>query len=479
MSNLLDNKTIYGILWSAIERFSIQGIQFVLGLIIARLIAPSDYGLIAMISIFLAIAQTFIDSGFSNALIQKENRTETDFSTVFYFNVIIAFIVYSILYFIAPYIANFYKEPLLKCICRWIGLSLIFNSFILIHKTKLIISFDFKKLAKISSVSVFISGLIAVWMALNNFGVWALVCQSLVNSIFISLLLLTTVKWHPKLVFSIDSFKQLFNYGSKLLLGALLHTIYINLYTLVIGRFFDSERVGYFTRSQYFSNFASINITDIINRVTFPLLCKHQHDNRILIDSFYNILQLAVFCIFPTMILLCVLSKPLILFLLGDKWLCSAHLLSILSCAYIIYPLLVFNWQLLNVKGRTELSLKSEIIKKILAIFILFISVLWGIEAVCWGLLVYNLIDFVVIIFFVKKVLYLRYIDELKVVFPYLFSSLISGLFTYICLLIFEDIFLQLFIGFILGSFVYLFMGWMLKMKEVLFLKNKLMFYLK
>lgn len=287
MDKSVSHQAVKGVMWSAVERFSVQGIQFVLSIIIARLVLPSEYGLIAMLGIFLAIAQTFVDSGFSNALIQKKDRTEVDYSTVFYFNIGVAILVYVLLYLAAPFIGRFYSEPLLETVCRWVGLNVVLNSFTLVQRTRLIISSDFRTLAKASLISVIISGVVGVYFAWLGYGVWALVAQSLGNSLLNVIFLWAFVAWIPKKEFSLKSFRRLFSFGSKLLVGALLHTIYLNLYTLVIGRFFNSTQVGYFNRSQTFAVFPSSNLTEIVNRAMYPVLCERQGDDEALIQAFF------------------------------------------------------------------------------------------------------------------------------------------------------------------------------------------------
>jgi len=221
----LKQQTVKSVVWSAVERFGSQGIQFVMSIIIARLLLPEEYGLIAMLAFFMAIAQTFVDSGFGSALIQKKDRTEIDYSTAFYFNFVVAVVVYLILYMAAPYIAVFYKEEKLIDITRVIGLSLIMNSFGLVQRAMLAIALDFKKLAIASTIAVFISGLLGIWMAYNGYGVWALVAQTLLNNLICNILLWLLSRWHPLWAFSTTSFRSLFSFGSKLLASSLLHTV--------------------------------------------------------------------------------------------------------------------------------------------------------------------------------------------------------------------------------------------------------------
>ena len=308
MSDSLKHQAIKGVMWSAVERFSVQGIQFILTIIIARLVLPSDYGLIAMLNIFLAIARVIVDSGFSSALIQKQDRTETDFSTVFYFNIFISIGFYLLLYISAPYIASFYREPDLSPVTRWIGLNIVISGFSVVQRAKLTINVDFKRQAKASFAAVLISGVIGILLAYKGWGVWALVVQTLSSSLLNTLLLWMFAKWVPKWEFSKESFNTLFSFGSKLLLSGLLHTIYINLYSLVIGRRYTSMDVGFYNRAYQFASFPSINIVEIINRVIFPIQCEIQDDNECLKKSFLKYLKMSCFIVFPLMIIVAALS---------------------------------------------------------------------------------------------------------------------------------------------------------------------------
>lgn len=286
MRESFSRQAVKGVMWSAVERFSVQGIQFALSIVIARLVLPSEYGLIAMLGIFLAIAQAFVDSGFSNALIQKKDLTEVDYSTVFYFNILIALVVYGVLFVSAPAIASFYREPELVAVTRWVGVNLMLNAFLLVQRTRLLIVSDFRTLAKASLIAVSVSGLLGICLAWLGYGVWALIAQSLGNTFFNMVLLWWFVAWVPQKTFSWASFRELFAFGSKLLLGGLLHTIYLNFYTLVIGRFFNPMQVGYFNRSQTLAVFPATNLTEIVNRTMYPTLCALQNDEERLIRTF-------------------------------------------------------------------------------------------------------------------------------------------------------------------------------------------------
>lgn len=468
MSDSVKHQAVKGVMWSAIERFSVQGIQFVLTIIIARLILPSEYGLIAMLSIFLAIAQTFVDSGFSNALIQKKDRTEVDFSTIFYFNIFIAFVAYGVLFVSAPSIASFYKEPALTTVTRWVGLSLILNGLSVVQRAKLTVRVDFRTQAKASLVAVIISGLIGVLLAYQGYGVWALVFQTLSSSFLNTLLLWTFAKWLPLWCFSWVSFKSLFSFGSKLLLSGLLHTIYINLYSLVIGRRYSAMDVGFYNRSYQLAGFPSINIVGIITRAIYPLQCEMQDDDERLNASFTQYLRMSCYIIFPLMTVLGVLAEPLVRLLLTDKWLPSAELLSILCFAYMWYPVMVINNQILNVKGRSDYFLRAEIIKKVVAIGILCATLPFGVRVLCWGIVLYNFLDMGIIIYYSRKVISTGYREQVRNIIPLFLLSWGMGISIYLCQLFFDggSLFLQLVLCWVVAFTTYMVLSFIFRIQE-------------
>lgn len=476
MAEGLKQKAINGVMWSAIERFSVQGVSFVLSIIIARLVLPSEYGLIAMLGIFLAIAQSFIDSGFTQALIHKQNRTDVDFSTVFYFNLAVSVGVYTLLFFAAPFIAKFYNEPQLEILSKWIGLSLIISGLTIVQRAKLTINLDFKTQAKASLTSVVIGGAIGVYLAYNGYGVWALVVQSLVRAAVETILLWIIAHWRPPLVFSIDSFKTLFSFGSKLLAGGLLHTIYTNLYSLVIGRYYNAADVGYYNRSCSLVQFPSINITTVVARAIYPLQCQVQDDDKRLSDTFIQYLRMSCYVIFPLMIGLAVLAKPLVLLILTDKWLPAAELVSILSIAYMLQPIMYLNWQLLTVKGRTDLTFKSEIVKKVVAISTLLTTMSFGLQALCLGVILYSLLDVVIIISYVRKIVpSTGYRLQVTNIIPLMALSVAMGIIIFVAKEFISDTpIIQLIAGTTVGIISYILFSIMFKFKEMETIKSLL-----
>lgn len=467
MSESLRHKTLTGIFWSAIERFSFQGIQFVIQIIMARLLLPSDYGMIGMLLMFLQVSQIIIDSGFANALIQKRERTEEDFSTVLYFNIFIGIILTIALFFSAPLIEKFYNIPGLTDVTRLLSLTLVINSIYIVHKTKLVIDIDFKTQSKISLIAAMLSGIIGICMAYYGYGVWALVWQSITNSLFLAIMFVYYVHWWPKLIFSIKSFKTLFSFGSKLLLSSIIHSIYSNLYILVIGKKFSSTELGYYTRAEQFAIFPSSNINSLISRVTYPILSSIQDDNDKLAVFYRKYIQVASYIIFPLMIGLAVLAEPIINVLLTAKWNGVIILLQILCFDWMFDHLSIINLNLLWVKGRSDLSLKLEIVKKTLAIIILVISIPFGLIPICIGRVVYSLIATYLNTRYTKQLIGLSFRQQLSDIIPSFVLSLFMGLAVMgVLQIVAEHHGLQIVIGIITGIIFYLSASMILKMNS-------------
>lgn len=425
MNNNIKAQAVKGVIWSTIERFSMQGVQFILGIIMARLLTPDDYGLIGMIFIFMSISQVFIDGGFTNALIQKQNRSETDYSTVFYINIIISIIFYIILYLLAPYIASYFEQPLLKDITRIYSISLILNSLVAVNRTKLVIAVDFKTQTKISFTSALLSGIIGITYAWLGYGVWALVIQALTSSIFNIILSFYYVKWIPMWTFSYTSFKNLFSFGSKLLIASLISNIYSNLYIFAIGKKFSAYSLGLYTRADHFAQFASSNLGNILSRVSFPILSQIQDDNEHLVRAYKKYIQMSALIIFPLILGLCGVAKPLISILLSEKWIDCVILLQILCFCYLWNCITTINLNLLNVKGRSDLVLKLEMIKKSIAFTILFISLFFDLETICIGAAIYSFIAFYLNTYYTKRILQYGFKKQFLEISPYLITSFI------------------------------------------------------
>lgn len=467
MTENLKRKTVSGVMWSAIERFSLQGVQFVMQLVMARLLLPSDYGMIAMLTIFLQIAQAFIDSGFTNALIQKKDRTEVDYSTVFYFNIIIALLFYCILFVSAPLIAKFYNMPDLILVMRVMALSLIILSFSAVHKTKLTIEINFKIQSKITLIAAGISGIIGVGIAYWGYGVWALVYQSILNAMLTTILFNCFYRWKPLKTFSMKSFKRLFSFGSKLLVSGLIHTVYYNLYGIVIGKRFSAAELGYYTRAEQFAILPSYNLSAIITRVTFPILSSIQDDNERLASTYRQYIRLSSYLIFPLMVGLASLANPLVDLFLTEKWNGTVALLQILCFDWMFNHLSGINLNLLYVKGRSDLALRLEIIKKIIAITILLASIPLGIIGMCLGRVLYSLIATYANTYYTNSLIGLSFRTQLKDIIPYLILSLAMGGVVYATTYLGLSNIIQLIIGITIGILFYISISYIFKITSL------------
>lgn len=455
MSDNLRSKTIAGILWSFIERLSLGTVQFAINVIMARFLLPSDFGMIGMLAIFLQISQSFVDSGFASALIQRRNRTDIDFSTVFYFNIVIALLLYGILFVIAPWIACFYKIPELTGVTRVVTLSLVLNSLSAVHKVKLSIVIDFKTQSIISLSASIISGCIGIWMAFAGRGVWALVWQTILNSLILTILFYYFVTWKPLLVFSVESFRRLFFFGSKLLISGLIHTTYSNLYTIVIGKKFSALDLGYYTYARQIAMLPSVGLNSFISRVIYPVLSLIQDDNEKLKSAYSKYVRLSSYIIFPLMVGLIALAQPIVQLLLTDKWSGVVILLQILCLDWMFDHLSIINLNLLYVKGRSDLALKLEVVKKTIATLILFASIPFGVIGMCWGRVLYSLIATYLNTYYTKSLIGLSFSDQIKDILPCLLLSFLMGGFMYSVTLIGLSEINQLIIAIITGVVFY------------------------
>jgi O-antigen/teichoic acid export membrane protein len=427
MPSELKKKTAKGMLWSAVERFSTQGIQFLFGIILARLLTPADYGVIAMLTIFLAISQTFIDSGFSNAVIRKIDRTEQDMATMFFFNIGMSIICYAVIFLASPFIASFYNMPELTLILRVLALKLILQSFASIQITKLTINIDFKKQAKISLTAALLSGVVGIGFAYMGYGVWSLVIQALFSTAFSSLLYWVVVRWHPQCFFNKESFKNLFAYGSKLLASALMDTTMKNIYPLIIGKFYTPAQLGGYSNAEKFSQFPSSNLTAILQRVSFPVLSSLQKEPERLRNNYLKFLNLSTFLIFPLMIGLLALAKPLTLLLLTEKWSGMILLLQILCLAMMWYPVHAINLNMLQVLGRSDLFLKLEIIKQIISVGILCGTLPFGITVLCLGKVLDTWLALIINTYYSGKLMKAGFFVQMRFIFPTFLNSLVMG----------------------------------------------------
>ncbi len=423
------NKTFSSILWTGIERFGAQVFQAVFAIVLARLLMPEDFGLIALIFIYLAVGQALLDGGFSLALVQKKNPTEEDFSTVFWFNIGFGLFFYVLFFFCAPMIARFYEEPQLTFIIKVAGLNFIVWSLGIIHSTKLSINLEFKKHAFISTTAMLMSGGLGILMAYSGYGVWALVFQFLINNTLKSLFVwLFGVRWKPKFIFKINSLKSLISFGSAFIFSSVLDLIYKNIYAVFIGKRYSTGELGFFQQSYSLSNLITTNVAYTILSSFIPLQSKLHDSPEEQEKLFLKFLSLLCFVIFPIVALFLTLAEPLVSFVLTDKWLPLVPFLQALCMAYTLYPIMLINNRILLAKGFSKPYLTIEIIKKIVGFTAFFICLPHGILWICASLGIYTLFGTLISIVYSQKILSIRWTEQLKIIFRILGLSALSGL---------------------------------------------------
>ena len=448
---------ILGMSWTATEKVISRIVVFVLGIILARKLLPSDYGIFGMLDIFIAIAATLTDSGLGSALIQKKDKTDVDYSTFFIFNFGVSAFLYLVLFFAAPWIASFYHTPILKDVTRVVALQLILNALFNTQLTKLRVDLQFKELSLISIISQILTGIFAIVLAYMGFGVWALVFQVLLGSILRGLLVMKAAHWWtPGMRFSNNSFKGLFNFGSKLLASSLINTIYGNLYTLIIGKAYSANEVGHFNRGSSLAVFPSNAMTDVVVSVNYPILSRFQDDNEKLVSAYRKMLTLPLFFLYPVVIGLGVLAEPIVGLLLKEQWLPCVPFLQIMCLGTIFTPLTHINLNLLYVKGRSDLVLKLELIKKPIGFALIFISIQFGIMWLMAGKALYEFIAFSFNCFYTGKILGYGWKEQMRDIFPILMKACLMGAAVYFICTPLSGWWTKLLIGTASGIIVYL-----------------------
>ncbi len=380
MAESLKQQTVKGTAWSFIDSIAGQGITFLVGLVLARILSPAVYGLIAIISIFIAVFNSMVDSGFSNALIRKKDATDVDYNTIFIFNLAISLFLFLCLYCLAPLIGKFFNQPELTALTRVMSSIVLINAFAIIQRTRLVKNIDFKTQTKISIIASTTSGAIGIGMALKGCGVWSLAGQQISRQALNTVLLWFFNRWLPKLQFSVKSFKELFSFGWKLLVSGLIDTIWKEIYQVVIGRFYSPATLGQYERARQFNMIFSSNLTAIIQRVSYPVLSSIQDDNDRMKQAYKKIIKVTMYISFICMLGLAAISKSMIMVLIGEQWLPSVEFLQIICFSGTMYPLHAINLNMLQVQGRSDLFLKLEIIKKIVAVGPILLGIFIGVK---------------------------------------------------------------------------------------------------
>lgn len=431
MTDNLRQRTVDALSWSFLQTVAQRGLQFIIGIILARLLFPEQFGLIGMLAIFIAVIQAFLDSGFGAALIQKRDVTQTDTCSVFYFNIAVGLVGAGLLSLVAPWIAAFYNQPILTPLTRALSLTLVINSFGMIQKTLLTKQIDFKTQTKVGLISGALSGIAGITLAVMNFGVWSLVVQQVSAALVSTVCLWAFSQWRPGLIFSFTALGEMFGFGSRLLFSSVLSQIFDNIYLVVIGKLFSAADLGFFTRAKTLNDLPSQTLSGMVARVTFPVFSTIQDDQGRLKRGLKKALTALALVNFPMMIGLAIVAQPLVLVLLTDKWAPSVPYLQLLCVAGLLYPLHLINLNVLQALGRSDLFLRLEIIKKVLIVINIAVTWRWGISAMIGGMIVMSIISYYLNTYYTGILIGYPIREQLRDLFPYLAVAVLMGLVVY------------------------------------------------
>ena len=453
MPESLKKKTVKGVAWTSFDKLTSIGFGFVIGIILARLLSPSDYGLLAMIAVFNAIAFAFLDSGFTNALVRKPDLTEDDNTTAFFFNLAAGAVLFVIIWLIAPWVSVFYDKPILTPLLRAEGSLLIVTSFKIVQNTQLTRALNFKAKMIIRVVASVFGGVIGIIAAYNGLGVWALVVMHIAESLH--------GRWNKA------SFGYLWGYGSKLLASGLLDTIYSNIYPIIIGKLFSAADLGQYSRAKGYADLPSQSLTGVLQQVTFPVLSKIQNDDVRLGDAYRRMLRFSVFIVFPIMIGMAALAYPLVIALVTDKWAQCVPYLQVICLASMWYPVHAINLNLLQVKGRSDLFLRLEIIKKAIITIAIFICVPFGIMGICIGAVCTSIICLGINTYYTGKLIHVGFVRQMMDMTPTLLNALAMGAVVHLVTMPLSPEWMKLVVGIPVGIVFYLAVAKIFRLPEL------------
>jgi O-antigen/teichoic acid export membrane protein len=478
----IKNNAFDGMLWVFIDYFFVKGISFIGSIFLARILVPEDFGIIAMIAIFITLGNILLDSGLSSSLIRNKNNDDTDYSTVFFTNVFFGILIYIFIYILAPIIAEFFDQFILTDIIRFYSIIFLLTSFSSVQMTLLIKKMEFKKIAVLNIPSVILGLLVGIFMAGNNYGVWSVISMYLVTQLILTLGLWFSSDWKPKFVFSKNRFSFHFNYGYKLLLANFLSGTTTNIYNAITGKFYTLNTAGNFERAFTLNSYPLMILTQIIGKVTFPLLSKIQNDKQYLQEIFIKLVRFTFFVSAPLMIILSASAKPLILTLLGEKWNETIPIFQILCLGGIFYTLQALNVNTIKIYGRTDYILKGEIILKTVMIILSGLALLIGFKVFLWSIVFNSFLTLLVNMFYCSKVIEITVKQQLISMFPVFFIAIATFFLIQLELYYFENYtnlneFFKLFFSLLIGVSSYLFLSYLFKIPALLesikFIKEK------
>lgn len=467
MEDNLKGKTKKGLYWSFFNQFSNYGMNFIVGVVMARLLSPSDFGITALPAVFMAIASTIQDGGLANALIRKKEVTNKDLSTTFYYSICLGVVLYLTLFLSAPLIADFYHTPILVSLIRVTAIGFLYSPLITPQNILLRRRLDFKTLTKISLVTRVFGATVGIVMAYVGYGVWSLVISNLLAGMFTLLIAWLVVRWLPKYGWSKESFKYLWGYGNKIMFSAIIENLYSNIAPVFIGKYYSPAQLGIYNRAQGYASMPSQNITGAINNVSFPVLSKMQDDTEKLAYNYRRMLRLSAFVIFPIMLMLSALARPLVITMITEKWEHSIIFLQIMCFSMMWYPIHAINLNLLMVKGRSDLFFRLEIIKKITGISILLITLPMGLVPFCYGGIFSSMVALIINTYYTGKLIHIGYIKQMKDLLPIFSLSMFVWIVIHISNYFISNYIVQLFVGGSVGLIVYLGFAFLFKFDEL------------
>lgn len=464
MAESLKSKAAKGMAWTAFEQALMQLVRFAVGIVLARFLMPADYGIVPMLSLVYAICGTFIDSGMGAALVRKKDRTDLDYSTLFYFNLGTAVFFYVCLFVAAPWIAEFFNMPILTPVTRVTALSFVVGAFGTVQRTRLNIALDFKPMTLVDLSMSILSGVAGVFMACRGFGVWALVWPGLVTSVLGTAIIWRLTRWRPLLAFSRKSFREMFGFGSKILCSSLINTVYGNLSTLVIGKFYTPADLGLYGRGQQFPSFPSGFVLGMILRVTYPLLAKVNNETpERMADIYRRVLRMPVYVLAPVLAGIACVAHPMVDVLLGERWLGCATLAQIACFGCLWSPLTHINLNLLYIKGRSDLVLKLEFVKKTIAFAMLVTSFRFGVTGIVTAMALYEFVAYSFNCIYTGKFIGLGELRQLRLFAPVFANVAVMALLTRIAMGVSDISLVKLAVGIPVGILSYTALSWIEK----------------
>jgi O-antigen/teichoic acid export membrane protein len=472
-------KSVSGTIWTLLDIIFNKAIYFIATLVLARLLGPNEFGLIGMIMVFFTIGTTLVDSGLSVSLIRTPNLDDAEYSTVFFMNLAMSLIAYLFVFVLAPFVADFYAQPILEPLIRIYCLGFIITALRMIAQAKLVREMNFKKIAILNVPGNIVGLFVGVWMALDGYRVWSIVGLYLSTQIVATMMYWIFIKWRPKFIFRVEKMKYHFSFGYKLMISAQLNTIFDNIYNIIIGKLYSVQSLGYYERAYTLNNYPVSILSGIISKVSLPLLSQISDDKQRTLNVYRKIMMLSFFISAPLMLGALVLAKPLFILFLGEQWIAAVPFFQILCLAYMLYPIHSLNINILSVYGKSNLFLKLEIIKKIMVVALVLITVNFGIYGLVWSSVIASVLALFINTYYSGGLILYYTKDQLKDILPTLIISIVMAIAMYFASLLLADYFriIQIVVPALLGLSIFASLSYITKNESffniIFLIKNK------